>query len=62
MVNRSAPVPGLFGTTSHSALESPAIADTHFLRKGTYEFEVRIDDEVGQNFNIDYFQFDRVKH
>ncbi|WP_027644914.1 glycerophosphodiester phosphodiesterase family protein [Salinispora oceanensis] len=50
------------GTTSHSALESQAIAETHFLRKGTHEFEVRMDDAVDQNFNIDYFQFDRVKH
>ncbi|WP_025620480.1 carbohydrate-binding protein, partial [Salinispora cortesiana] len=50
------------GTTSHSALESQSIAETHFLRKGTHECEVRMDDAAHQNFNIDYFQFDRVKH
>ncbi len=50
------------GTTSHSALEPQSIAETHFLRRGTHEFEVRMDEAEFQNFNIDCCQFDRAKH
>lgn len=27
----------------------------------SHEFEVRMDDAAYQNFNLDYFQFDRVR-
>jgi len=50
------------GTTSHSAFVLQEIEGTQFLRRGTHEFEVRMDDAAYQNFNIDYFQFDRVQH
>ncbi|WP_238323963.1 glycerophosphodiester phosphodiesterase family protein [Salinispora pacifica] len=50
------------GTTSHDAFELQEIEGTQYLRRGAHEFEVRMHEDAHQNFNIDYFQFDRVKH
>ncbi len=40
---------------------TPLIEGIQHLSRGTHEFEVRMDDAAYQNFNLDYFQFDRVR-
>ncbi|WP_327237469.1 glycerophosphodiester phosphodiesterase family protein [Streptomyces sp. NBC_01317] len=47
-------------TTSHDAFELQAVAGKQRLTRGTHAFVVRMDDAAYQNFNIDYFQFDRA--
>ncbi|MFJ2649439.1 hypothetical protein ACIO1C_22245 [Streptomyces sp. NPDC087420] len=47
-------------TTSQDAFELQAVAGGQRLTRGTHEFVVRMDDAAYQNFNIDYFQFDRA--
>ncbi|MEU3183930.1 glycerophosphodiester phosphodiesterase family protein [Streptomyces sp. NPDC006923] len=48
-------------TTSHDAFELQPVPGARHLSKGTHEFTVRMDPAAYQNFNIDYFQFDRVR-
>ncbi|QXE35013.1 carbohydrate-binding protein [Streptomyces sp. GMY02] len=51
----------VMSTTSHDAFETQPVPGTQRLSKGTHEFTVRMDPAAYQNFNIDYFQLDRLR-
>lgn len=46
-------------TTDHDAFEQQHVERRHF-EKGVHTFRVAMPEDEYQNFNIDYFQFDRV--